>query len=121
MTRPDRNGRTPPDTSATGRVATGTHRADSTTIATTVHLPLDPSGSTLAAVIREVRIAIVRGDVIIDSRQASGWPPGPRLVLDRLQRLTHRAGHHWHDVAAEVSDDGSASAARPPGVPPQYA
>lgn len=82
------------------------HTSRSSTVTTVVHLPADPSGSTLAAVIREIRLALLRGDITIDSRATHDWPPGPCLILDRLQRLTRRAGHRWHDLGA---DGGSPS------------
>ncbi|MEJ5868638.1 hypothetical protein WDV85_12910 [Pseudokineococcus sp. 5B2Z-1] len=59
---------------------------------TVVHVPERPSGPVLAALIREVRAASATGAVVIDASAAAGWPPGPRLVLERLEAVARRRG-----------------------------
>jgi hypothetical protein len=64
-----------------------------------LELPTDPSGAGLALLVQRARLAIARGDVVVDSTPARAWSPGPRLVLHRLQQLAERAGRRWTDTA----------------------
>lgn len=66
---------------------------------TRLDLPTDPSGGALGTFVQRARLAIARGDVVVDSGAARGWSPGPRLVLHRLQQVAERAGRQWTDTA----------------------
>ena len=68
--------------------------------ATTITVPLDPSGPALGLLVRQVRYALAQGDVRIDTAPALGWSSGPRLVLHRLRHLAAAAGRSWDDPAA---------------------
>ncbi len=93
MTRPDGDGTTHLDSSAAGRVATGTCSADSSTFATTVDLPLEPSGLTLAAVIREVRLAM--------RLSRSTWNFGGGLL--RSGDVHEVILHDWSDIVGDLA------------------
>ncbi|PWJ53664.1 hypothetical protein SAMN06264364_11167 [Quadrisphaera granulorum] len=67
---------------------------------TLLELPTDPSGAGLALLVQRARVAIARGDVVVDSTVTTGWSPGPRLVLHRLQQLAERAGRQWTDTGS---------------------
>jgi hypothetical protein len=56
-----------------------------------VRVPEHPSGPALAALIREVHVASAHGEVELDERAARDWPPGPRLVLERLGATARRS------------------------------
>ena len=73
----------------------GTPCRAGTTRVTRVHLPAEPSGAVLAAFIRETRLAILRGDVLVDADDARLLN---RLVLMRLERLCRRAGRRWLEL-----------------------
>lgn len=62
---------------------------------THVHLPAEPSGAELAAFIRNTRLAILHGNVVIDADRST---PLNQLVLLRLERLCRRAGRSWLDA-----------------------
>ena len=59
---------------------------------THVHLSAQPSGAELAAFIRDTRMALLHGDVVVDADRST---PLNQLVLLRLERLCHRAGRRW--------------------------
>ena len=59
---------------------------------TRVELPAQPSGAALAAFIRDTRVAILHGDVVVDADRST---PLIQLVLLRLERLCRRAGRRW--------------------------
>jgi len=62
---------------------------------TRVHLHAQPSGAELAAFIRDTRLAILHGDVVVDADRST---PLNQLVLLRLERLCRRAGRSWLDA-----------------------
>lgn len=62
-----------------------------------VELPRDGSGPALAACVRSIRLALVRGGVVVDPGPAQGWPPGPRLVLEHLRSTAERRGRSWEE------------------------
>ncbi|MEJ5943784.1 hypothetical protein WDZ17_00560 [Pseudokineococcus basanitobsidens] len=62
-----------------------------------VVLPEHPSGPALAACVRALRLALARGDVVVDAGAARGWPPGPQLVLERLRESARRRGRRWDE------------------------
>lgn len=75
MTRPNAHIQVPAGVPATRRHATAARPADAATFATTVQLPADPSGSMLATAIREIRLAMLRGDVIVTAVRPAAGPP----------------------------------------------
>lgn len=64
-----------------------------------VHLPAAPRGAALTAAVHQIRRALAEGGVVVDSREAAAWSPGPRLVLDRLRAVGERRGRTWRDLA----------------------
>ena len=62
---------------------------------TRVHLPAQPSGAELAGFIRNTRVAILHGDVVVDADRST---PLNQLVLLRLERLCRRAGRSWREA-----------------------
>lgn len=63
-----------------------------------VVLPEHPSGPALATCVRSLRLALARGDVVVDPTPARGWPPGPRLVLEGLRETARRRGRGWEEA-----------------------
>lgn len=55
-----------------------------------VRLRPGASGPALAAAVRSAHRALRHGPVVVECPDAETWGPGPRLVLERLQRLVAR-------------------------------
>jgi hypothetical protein len=72
-----------------------------------VHLPADPSGPALAAVIHQLRKAILRGNVLVDGRAVRTWSPALLTVLRHHKRLAHRTGARWSELTCHTTKSAS--------------
>lgn len=67
---------------------------------TVLDVPEDATDIALHRFVVRARTAIAHGDVELDTTAARGWPPGGRLLLERLEHLARRTGRSWHDTAS---------------------
>lgn len=52
-------------------------------------------GPEIARVLRQLRLAVFRGDVVVDAARLDSWPPGARLALDQCARRAQARGHRF--------------------------
>jgi hypothetical protein len=52
-------------------------------------------GPEIARVLRQLRLAVFRGDVVVDAARLDSWPPGARLALDQCARRAEARGHRF--------------------------
>lgn len=52
-------------------------------------------GPEIAAALRQLRLAVFRGDVEVDAARLDSWPPGARLALDQCARRAAARGHRF--------------------------
>jgi hypothetical protein len=52
-------------------------------------------GPEIARVLRQLRLAVFRGDVELDAARLDSWPPGARLALDQCARRAQARGHRF--------------------------
>ncbi|MCO7219685.1 hypothetical protein [Klenkia sp. PcliD-1-E] len=56
-------------------------------------------GAEIARVLRQLRLAVFRGDVVVDGARLEAWPPGARLALDQCARRAAARGHRFEVLA----------------------
>lgn len=52
-------------------------------------------GPEIARVLRQLQLAVHRGDVVLDAARFESWPPGARLALEESARRARRRGHEF--------------------------
>ncbi|KQS68486.1 hypothetical protein [Modestobacter sp. Leaf380] len=57
--------------------------------------PTAPRGPEIAAALRQLQLAVFRGDVELDAARLESWPPGARLALDQCARRAAARGHRF--------------------------
>ncbi len=58
-------------------------------------VPTMSRGPEIAVVLRQLRLAVFRGDVVVDAARLESWPPGARLALDQCARRAQQRGHRF--------------------------
>lgn len=58
-------------------------------------MDIGTDGAEIARVLRQLRLAVFRGDVVVDAARVASWPPGARLALDQCARRAAARGHRF--------------------------